>query len=1645
MPNPEELNNFGTSLMPQQEETLKLPGLETQDISSIVSDIRSTIPNPTEPTNVNFIQGTSERQSSLNSLFSPQSNQASFYNEGFTVGEAYTRLNSGDYIAKFDNFLQGVDNEERFAQAQTTSDKWVNGWTKFLGKTGTAVLGGTIGTLYGVGKGIFTADWSAVWDNEFQQVLDDWNTQMDYKLPNYYTQEEKKEGFFGSLNNANFWANDFLGGLSFTVGAIATEAIWAAATGGASLTTTAARLGLRSASVGKNLKLLSAPMRNYLSKFNGVNRAKNLGRVAQGANTLRYFTTSAGYEAGVEARHYMNEQRDFFYGQFEELNGRKPTSEEIAEFEANLQSTANTVFATNLAIVGSSNLAIFGKMFNINSPLKIPKSKISKYLFGNGIEIAEDGTKRAIKRNLSQRIVGGTYSALRAPIIEGVYEEGLQSVTSTAAASYLQSSYTDNKNTLDLIESVYEGLSHTYGTKEGFKEVGLGMLIGMFGGGISSVGTGRNPFSPIIDAASTESSAAKNKAEILNSYSAKKLVNGIFRANVINKAVELQDQADARGDIFGRESARTMGALSSIIYGERLDYGNELENEFATEVSNYNTEELAEKFGITVEEAQEMKTNAIEDYKQLRSSFVKNRDFANYVIGKGRIDKDNSINVEEARDMIAYQMTMAERAESISDDFVRAIMTEVGDSNTQSTKLKNTIEVEAALRRATKQDRDNFNTLKKEHRAKQRELEALEKKRRTQERLANSNREDNKNIAGQLNQTTQDINSLQEELLNVENRLEQAYSALSIYTVSADSDGIISGKELAQLDKNIQEFEKYLNSVEQRDKSKSARLQKYLEEYRKSIEGSKQFSEVIEDLLNPETGLKGSTRTFLNKLKEYNAPTERLVNNLKSALQTFSEGQAEIFVDDVTVEDTLGTETVEEDDIVEDINASGVTEVDGEVVQTPRTATDIDTTIKELIESNDYALQNFGYDVDSKKPTQTEIDRYQELLSKLNVDPDTLISQSVDTIVQRGTKKVGLSREEIEEFKSLTDKLSDWQVLDGISNETVSITDLIEQKLALNTPVVTRDLEVLDTNDDIEIAIGPKKSTPNVEMSGEMVNTPDTVMVQKRGSKLHLTHLKVKSIVDRGATLKKNGNTIEDYTNLQKGIYTFDFGQDSVSFKLTGHKRMEFSEEEFQKLLNNTELVVISTENVKGTSWSPVYERTEDGNYKPLGTDYDITLLGSEYNILDPQKLYDMRPGDEIFFKVSLKDSFNAEFEPRYIDVVEAYENSPSKENKQKLLDIQNEIYQQSSIYIVNGNNDVVGQLKAALEDVQQTEDFKAIRKYAGNLLIENYDPNKARVEFPDDVSLNVGDFVEGVSRTEFTLPFTTKVTGLFIGTPNMNVSIEEGSVSPAKVDFNEKTIEMVQSYGIIDNGQIILNENEKISLKDVNKQFVQNLGKTVPIAIINYRNQKIAYPISLKEGKSALLSQIDEIIRSNQGTSKQVVALSKLLANNGIDPKKYNVTYINSDNNFFTSPNFDRLLNDLENLTEAVSREEILSKNFKKSNLLDIAQISINLENNPFQSPKIQIDLKTPIRYNEEAQREEEAYFDATGKVSKYRLDVIANELLSKKYEQISPFYQKVVSSYRKEIEKIIGKKIELPPKRKQQSKEELDKRCNE
>lgn len=572
--------------------------------------------------------------------------------------------------------------EDARAYGQSTGEKWAHGVTKFLGKTGTAFLGGTVGSVLGL-PNLFIEN-KSVYDTAFQRFLDNANEKMDEALPNYMTSIEKEEGFLQSLNNANFWANDVLSGLSFTAGAVLTELVWSAAT---AATFGAAAAGQAGATAGLVARA-ARHMKNFskgASVVSKLNTASKLGKVGQAANIMRQIYTGAGYEGGVEARHHKKKLRDHLEKEWFQMNpgATEIPVEELARLEEIATGSANWVFAANLGIVGLSNMIALPRIFGpgIGTQAK-GASRIARSVEGAAEKVGK--TFEPVYKNASRlgKIAEGMYLTAKNPFVEGIWEEGMQNVANNTMISYTSKKYNPfgTEDAASLIESFGDSLAETYGSKEGWKEIGIGMIIGSIGSpnfraykrNEKTKKLERRQDEPIwtggIAGEFQERNRARGEADrlsgLMNQYGEDKLIEFIksnpeylkstrgmlehtIRSAELNSELE---QALEKGDIFNAKNVEHDIVHSYIM--ARIDGGfsSDLVDEFAKTVQDMDNVEFAETFNyndMSESELLKRKRDVLGNFEKKVSDIKKAVDIVDSNF-KGDLTDSKNKNIREA-------------------------------------------------------------------------------------------------------------------------------------------------------------------------------------------------------------------------------------------------------------------------------------------------------------------------------------------------------------------------------------------------------------------------------------------------------------------------------------------------------------------------------------------------------------------------------------------------------------------------------------------------------------------------------------------------------------------------------------------------------------------------------------------------------------------------------------------------------------------------------------------------------------------------------------------------------------------------------------------------------------------------------------
>jgi len=546
--------------------------------------------------------------------------------------------------------------EELRARKQSAWDQWGNGIVKFAGKTGTAFLGGTAGTLYGIGSAFANGSFTKFYDNDFQHMLDNWNEYMDSELPNYLTKYQQEANFWQSMGTANFWANDVLGAASFTAGAVLTE-LATAGLGGALLGTRAAKVLSRLKKAGKITKqdaLILADSKKALAKLSAPDmKALNRSRVLDNLGSFsRRIVTGTGYEAAVEARHYKEEALNKLLAEYKEFNfGQEPSEEEYAKMVDQVNRTANGVFAANVALVGFSNFATLPKTFGYG----IRKNAVRNELKRQGIgEIAETAESKVGKRiyqsawdSYSKGRKAGTiaYRTIRKPISEGLVEEGGQSVAAGTALNYVtkRMSPDAHEENYNLFEALGETLSEKAGDKQFWKEVGIGAIIG--GSGMAHLNV----------------SKYKKTGEIKDLFEWQ-------GGTVLQELANEQGYSLEREDFVGAKNAESDMFFTYMLTRYQAGMFDTLEDDLVKNISDMSEEEFAKEFGYENESKENLrnrKNHVIEKTKKDLKRFKSAIEEAE----QRNITEDPLVTIGLANSIYAYNDTDA-RIRSIVEEIV---------------------------------------------------------------------------------------------------------------------------------------------------------------------------------------------------------------------------------------------------------------------------------------------------------------------------------------------------------------------------------------------------------------------------------------------------------------------------------------------------------------------------------------------------------------------------------------------------------------------------------------------------------------------------------------------------------------------------------------------------------------------------------------------------------------------------------------------------------------------------------------------------------------------------------------------------------------------------------------------------------------
>lgn len=1504
----------------------------------------------------------------VNFKVTPTVEKPSFYNySSDTLDMKYDTLSDGSRIERFESYLPGSDNMERLAQKQTTGEKWVNGVEKALLKTGNAVLGGTAGIVYGIGAMALEGSLTALYDNDFSNTLADWDTKLNYQLPNYYTKQESEKGLFGQAATANFWADKVLGGLSFTAGAIISEGLWAAATGGTSLAVGAAHWGARLgrgavdvAKVGRwsveglgEAGALSALAKNksFLKQsietaFDAgkINKAlaTNLGRTVDVLNTARFAATSAGFESSIEALQFKKESTEKFYNNFFRENGREPDSDDIATFDENLRNSSNAVFGVNMAIVGSSNLITMGKLFELKNPIKTGLTDfIEAKAFGYGINKT---TSKILQATRGQKIARNVFAYSKAPVTEGLYEEGMQGVTNKTANKWLDHTYSDKNTTqtFSMMGAVYESLSDQYGTKEGWVENGVGMIIGALGGTTNTRAQLK-----------AKQGELEFKAKGLEVFSPESIIlqqallpKKVMMANQIAGFSE-EAKTEANQGNVGKSHIAGVGVIHAFLnhkyaLGESFE---EAAKDIKTSLNTVTVEQFKDA-GIEEKGIDNYKEETLNNFVDLSKRFKKNRKFSEYIIGKNPTvgeqqinsilgDSFKGLNTNQALiESMTWVLTEGEMAQGFMNDIQAKISQEVGTEysttlNTLSSLNKLSGYTSAEINDASR--RYEFLTTQRDNL--QKEIVKLNTRpKETEGDQVRGKQLETKNLELlEINETLVELDNTLEGYAEELTKQESYQQDVNDLNFSQDIGQLtITARDLLSLNENVSKFQNLADSLKVSNPQRGAYLSDLLDEYAQAEDTFLTNKRTV-DMLTSGTMKLEKINTWLGKKMFKNKSmdeasrdwlTDALNKYETNVLATVGEVTSEEGIMPQTEEELLARkkelEALEEEDRTEETNTE-LSEIEAqlnpvnknrivvpEVVETQST-TPIEiykNRIEKMLKKGYYSLENIGKNYEDLKdlePTQAEIEEYRNL-------------------------------SEGERYEELGKKLSDYKLLDSATDrEGNSIADLVKLIKQLETPQKEVDTKVELTGEDVDFLQEGSESSGDLVVNELLQNYLAHAKVKKLDKgKYRFTHLQLSQLINRlitdeiKPTVKGEVVTLAEINDLKPGAVVTIL---NTEFTLGESGRIEIDVKKFGSIKQALGFELLDS----GGNWSyhDIYEYN--------GVEW--VKVESQYvdGTFEQSTSYELQKDDVVSFEVGNENGYNLGLYNAWLSAQNSLEKSEAKDKtklktavEEALKTFKNGI----TIYAVDSKGRRIAPLKA-LRSGTAEETFLQIRQRA----FDNFDTVLDKID----------------------LKTTTKVVNIYLGTPQL--IIFDGKTQ--NVPFTKQTITQVTATGFIKDEETTTSIEfpKGVDTTFITKIAKKNKGVGIPFVVVTKGIHALAYPVNLIKKAESKLTELNGLT-TNKTPNEQVVIINRLI-------QKYNIQIeLLLFGDLENKTKMEGVTSAFENYESHVSLEDFANNKYKKDSLIQDATINIDLTDidNAISDPKVRISLDSNVVRFEES-----------------------------------------------------------------------------
>lgn len=1495
-----------------------------------------------------------KHMSPLGYMASDQSYKGRFNLTGpeISLEDSRYRLSSGTWIPKYESYIPGVDNDTRLSRSQGRTEKWMRGLGKFVGKAALYGLGGVIQPFYGIYAGVSRGNFNAVFDNDFTRWLDDQDKKMDYGLAHYYNREERDMNFLQSMTTANFWSNDFLSGLAFTAGAMLSSAVYSGA-GLMNLARTGARAGVALARIGKAASDTKKAFGVYL-------RAARTGRrIGKGLDTLAFLGTSTSWEASVEARSMLMEAEENFRQSYRNAYGREVPYEELMKFRADNANAANAVFAANVGILSLSNIAMFGDMFGMD--LGVDKF-IKRNIFGVGAERMDNGTLRAITPKKWQKVAGNTFNIIKRPVSEGLYEEGLQGVASKSAKDWVESRYNPMaiRQNIGYMEAIKNGFKETYGSSQGWKEIGIGMIIGSIMGGKTIGG---------IKEWSQDMSRNKGMVEAYNANAgalttaAVRAIRGSMALNAQLSGIDTSYESDGR--IINKDFSDAV--FNRLRYDSEMGMLDDTKENFRTVVESIPNSDIASDMNMTDEQVNEYKADLVNEFNKKVDNFTMANRFADSLT-EGISNRSFNTYISN---MVYNGLEAKDNLDDIASQLNRLYKNDIGEA----------LDVYSHL------NPDSYKAISELMELTSR-MQALEKGILRLQRMAMGEERFERN-KDKLAKKTDELAKLTEDKIVLERKLATMVNSeadLSSLLFSDRSNRQISASDLMAAYNTITDLENVV-SIRGVDNHKEAMA--LLSEYRHNLVAYKNINESLRRMRDKRF-IRSQERGFMKILsnawgKTYeeddskydfrntdNSDVNALYANDQAIDKAFNDGligEDEAFMFKTynhMIARSMETDIQSGDNIVENVP-------DDEDLLNPSDDRSTDIAIKIWNGNEDILSPRERQIYDNNKDRIDDIikgfgdnpiarlNKIRSMIDRLNINGDVSdnIKDAIDNIIDININ--GLDQDQVKEaiktYNDLMNEADNGNEFDQDKlNETIDIINnysdgpllqFVEwMRLYDNGSIAVKDYDKSIPMGDVLTESEPGTSTGRTEANA--AQNPVVLMAQKREIGGVMYYEVGGMRLDRfmaGSGLKRS-----DATDTDNGrVMDFTNGTDIFTvIESDNHSRWMISEDDAQAFENATGVILGRQTALSTSNWFMVYRKGQDGSIVPY---YTGDTFGSNNESVNQEAAASLRKGDMVRFKMDMSDPYTKELYDKYNSLNAVDPNSD--ETKSAYRDLVDNMV----IKIVDSDGNFVSVLKA------NDPDSKGSNADLRSMAFELYRDNVGSV------------------AGEIDIPFVGTVTSVLPGRPNFSVSDDNGTLMVSENDFTNETVGKVESVGYIENGEVTMRDNIKYNIFPfctaiVRDKYGDYKDSRIPVVAIKTGNgRNYLYPVRLKNQdissfSSMIGSMADRITEGLGGgvSIDDIMDLNNAIARSGLDNKAYMIPL---------AGDVDVIKNRLEAIKEAASRMPMTAdvrgwigdSRTKEDILMNDVTINIDLNNDPFIAPKFRMSIRRDETFFEDTE----------------------------------------------------------------------------